>query len=400
MVMEKPAIEGGKPVRKDILPYGFHWIDESDINLVAEVLRKKWITCGSTVDLFEKKLARFLGAKEAVAVSSGTAALDLAVRVLDMSAGSEAITTPLTFIATPNSILYNNCRPVFADVEERTMLISPAEIRKKITKKTGAILPVHIAGQPCDMDEIGEIAEKNGLGVVEDAAHAFGAEYRARKVGCISKLTCFSMHPVKHITTGEGGIITTCDSALAERLRSLRSHGVDKNIRETKSGKGRLFYDMRELGRNYRLTDFQAALGLGQLRKIKMFLQRRERYAKLYSRELAGIQGIEVPFVKPDVKHAWHLYIVRVKPELGIGRDGFIKALRAENIGVAFHYPLVFHHSFYSKNFRYRQGDFPLAEKACSEALTLPLFPKMTKEDVRGVIDAVRKVAEYYGGRA
>jgi len=400
MSMEKPAIEGGKPARQDFLPYGFHWIDEQDIKGVADVLRNKWITCGETVELFEKRLAGFLGAKEAVAVSSGTAALDLAVKSLNLPAGSEAITTPFTFIATPNSIIYNNAKPVFADIEERTMLISPEEIRKKITPKTRAILPVHIAGQPCGMDEIGEIAEENGLDVVEDAAHAFGAEYRGKKIGSLSRLTCFSTHPVKHITTGEGGIITTNDSGLAERLRSLRSHGINTTISEKDGGKKRLFYDMRELGRNYRMTDFQAALGLGQMNKIKRFLGRRERYAKIYSKGLAGIDGIELPFVKPGIKHAWHIYTIKVKPQFGISRDRLIEVLRAENIGASFHYPLIFQHSFYTEKFRHWKGGFPSAERACSEVLTLPLFPKMAKGDVLDVINAVKKIAEYYGGGA
>jgi UDP-4-amino-4,6-dideoxy-N-acetyl-beta-L-altrosamine transaminase len=395
--MDKPALEGGKPVRDTFLPYGKQWITEEDIQKVDEVLRSDWITTGPVLRKFETEFASFVKAKHAIAVSSGTAALHIAVSAAGIGKEDEVITTPMTFAATSNVVVMRGGKPVFADIKNDTFNIDSGEIKKKVTKKTKAIIPVHFTGQPCDLDEIHEIAQENGQIVIEDAAHAVDSEYKGRKVGSISDLSVFSFHPVKNITTGEGGMVTTNNDQLAEQLEMYRNHGINKDANKRFGKEGSWFYEMQHLGLNYRLTDIQAALGLSQLKRISELQDRRRDIVKIYNKELGEIPEISIPHVKDDVKHGWHLYIITIEPEmLKVDRNKIFEALRAENIGVNVHYIPVHLHPYYKDLFGYKEGDYPVSEMIYSKIITLPLFPRMTDDDTFDVINAIKKVVQYY----
>ncbi|MBA7609293.1 UDP-4-amino-4,6-dideoxy-N-acetyl-beta-L-altrosamine transaminase [subsurface metagenome] len=378
-----------KAARGSYLPYGLHWIDEADIEAVIETLKSDWITTGPKVDEFEREFARYTGCEFAVAVNSGTSALDIAVASLDLPRGSEAITTPFTFVATANALLYNGLIPVFADIQRDTYNIDPVQIKKRITNKTRAIVYVDYAGQPCDIDEIKEIATENNLYLIEDAAHACGAEYKGKKVGNFADLTIFSFHPVKHITTGEGGMVTTNNEELYERMRLLRNHGIDKTAMERFGADASWAYDMKLLGRNYRITDFQCALGISQLRKLDAFIERRQKLAGIYNRAFADTKQLTIPYVKPDIKHVWHIYTVLLARELN--RDRFFELMRAENIGVNVHYIPVYRFSYYQECFNFKPEDFPVTEDVFSRIITLPLYPKMSVAELNQVIETIKR---------
>lgn len=387
------AVDGGEPVRKTLLPYGRQYIDEKDILAVVDTLRSDWLTTGPKVSEFEEAFARQVGAKYAVAVSSGTAALHASAFAAGLASGDEAITTPLTFVATSNCILYQGARPVFADIQEGDFRIDPAEIESSITSRTKALIPSDYAGQACDMDEITSIAEEHDLVVVEDAAHALGATYKGRSVGTLANMTVFSAHPVKLITTGEGGVITTDDPILAKRLRQFRNHGITTEARERKQD---WLYEMVTLGYNYRITDFQCALGLSQLAKAEDFMKRRRVIAEKFNRAFEGLPEVEVPVELPDRSSAWHLYPLRLcLDKLRVDRLRVFRALRAENIGVNVHYIPVPWHPYYQK-LGYRRGQCPNAERVYERLLSLPIFPAMTESDVDDVIRAVDKVVRAY----
>jgi len=371
------------------LPYGLHWIDEKDIEEVVKVLRSDWIVMGSKVKEFENAVCDYVGSKHGIAVNSGTAALDIAVNSLEIESG-EVITTPFTFVATAHSILYAGLKPVFADIEKDTFNINPEEVEKKINEKTKAIIYVDFAGHPCEIDELKRIAEENDLWLIEDAAHALGAEYKGKKVGSFADITIFSFHPVKHITTGEGGMCVTDDDELAEKMRILRNQGVETAALERFGPKGKWTYDVKMLGRNYRMTDFQAALGLSQLKKLEYFLKRREEIVKIYMEELADVPFVELPISRPHVRHAWHIFTVLVRK--GINRDEFILHLRERGIGAAVHYIPVYKFSYYREKFGFRPEDFPVAEDISERIVTLPLFPKMADEDVMRVVSTVKDI--------
>ncbi len=400
MDKEKPAIEGGKPVRKEYLPYGLHWIGEDDATFVGRSLLSSWITGGPAIDEFEAALAKYLGCKHVVLVNSGTAALEVAVKAAT-TPGKKIITTPFTFVASANSILYNNSTPIFADIEAPTFNISPAEIINQISKhrELDAILPVHFAGQPCKMDEMSAIAREHGLKVIDDAAHALGAEYNGKKIGSGSlgtEATCFSFHPVKHITTGEGGAIATNNEEIAHKAKLLRNHGIDKSAQQRHGVSAGYEYDMIELGRNFRVTDFQARLGIAQLKNLDDFIKRRSEIAKFYLKEMADIPQLIVPHVEPNVKHAWHIFVIKlVLDKLKVGRDHIFKALKAENIGVNVHYIPVYRHTYYKK-LGYTAKLTPVTEKVFESIITLPIFPKMTHQDEEDVVAAVKKILNYY----
>jgi len=375
-------------MRNKFLPYGKQSIDKDDISEVDKVLKSDWLTTGPKVSEFEENFCRYICCKYAVAVNSGTSALDIAVASIGLKKGSEIITTPFTFVATANCILYNNLKPVFVDIKKDTYNINPDEIKKKITSKTKAIIYVDYAGQPCDISEIIKIANENNLYLIEDAAHACGAEYKNKKVGNFADLTEFSFHPVKHITTGEGGMVTTDNKELYEKLKLLRNHGIDKDA-TTRFGKDASYaYDMKLLGRNYRITDFQCALGISQLKKLDDFIKRREQIVKIYDEEFENIDEVTTPYVKTNIKHAWHIYTILLYEN--INRDTFFNLMKAKNIGVNFHYIPFYKFSYYKENFNFNDTDFTVTEDVLSRILTLPLFQGMNDEDAYDVINAVK----------
>jgi UDP-4-amino-4,6-dideoxy-N-acetyl-beta-L-altrosamine transaminase len=387
------AINGGKPVRSTILPYGHQWVDEEDIAAVIEVLKSDWVTQGPKVDEFETKVAEYCGAKYAVAVSSGTAALHAACAVIGISEGDEVITTPITFAATANAVVYCGGKPVFADIKEDTLNIDHDEIRRRISPRTKALLPVDFAGHPADLDEIKAIAEEKGLIIIEDATHALGAEYKGRKIGSLADMTIFSFHPVKHITTGEGGMILTDNEEFYAKLKTLRHHGIVKD----NPSQGSWYYEIYNPGYNFRLTDFQCALGISQLSKLDRFIQRRREIAARYNEAFADMEEVITPLEDKDVKAAYHIYVIQLRTELlKGGRKEIYEALRAENIGVNVHYMPIHLHPFYRNKFGYERGNYPKAERYYDRAITLPIFPKMSNQDVRDVIKAMEKVITYF----
>jgi len=390
------AINGGSPVRPTPLPYGRQSIEESDIQAVVDVLRSDWLTTGPKVSEFEESCAARVGAKHAVSFSSGTAGLHAAAFAAGLKPGDEAITTPMTFAATANCVLYQGATPVFADVSRDTLNLDPVQVAKKVSSKTRAILPVDYAGHPAELEAICELARHRGLVVIEDACHALGAEYRGRQVGSIADLTVFSFHPVKHITTGEGGMVATNKSDLADTLRRFRNHGISSEARQRQSA-GQWHYEMVMLGYNYRLPDIACALGIEQLKRLDANLARRRAIAERYTAALQQIPGVISPAVRPESNPAWHLYPIRLELEkLTADRAQIFRALRAENIGVNVHYIPVHLHPYYRDLFGYRGGEFPVAEDAYSRLISLPMFHGMTDQDVDDVIAAVGKVLSVY----
>ena len=393
----KLAICGGEPVRSDFLPYGHQWLDERDLSAVVEALKGDWITQGPTVNEFEQRVADYCGARYAVAVSSGTAALHAACAVAGIAAGDEVVTTPLTFAATANAVVYCGGKPVFADIRPDTLNIDPAEIEKRITPQTKAILPVDFTGHPADLDAIRDIARAHDLIVIEDAAHALGAEYHGHKIGGLSDMTVLSFHPVKHITTGEGGMILTNSKTFYEKLKIFRHHGIVKDPDKLTRDEGPWYYEIQNLGYNLRITDFQCALGLSQLSKLDRFVRRRREIAAQYTEAFSQLPEVITPREANDVKAAYHIYVIQLRTELlRVGRREIFEALRAENIGVNVHYVPVHYHPFYQRKFGYQRGDYPHTEHYYQRAITLPLFPKMGDQDVQDVIEAVSKVVGYY----
>lgn len=394
--MAKLAIEGGSPVRKKMLPYGRQCLSEQDIARVVDVLRSDWLTTGPKVAEFENAFASSVGAKHAVSFSSGTAALHGAVFAAGLQTGDEVITSPMTFCATANCVLYQGGTPVFADICPDTLNIDPARAAERISARTKVILPVDYAGHPADLEPIVDLAQKHGLVVVEDACHALGAEYRGAKVGSISHMTAFSFHPVKHITTGEGGMVTTNDPDLAARLRMFRNHGLDSDGYQ-RANEGQWHYQMKFLGYNYRLTDISCALGLSQLSRLEENVQRRRAIAQRYETGLQGIPGVNTPVVREEANSAWHLYVIRPGLDLLRGdRDKVVAALRAEGIGANVHYLPVHLHRYYRDRFGYKEGDYPVSEEIYKEIVSLPMFHGMTDQDVDDVIEAVHRVLTHY----
>jgi perosamine synthetase len=392
------AVDGGTPVRKTLLPYGRQSIGEDDIQAVVDVLRSDWLTTGPKVGEFEEAFATRVGAKYGVSFSSGTAALHGAAFAAGLKAGDEAVTTPMTFAATANCVMYQGATPVFADVSADTLNLDPEKVAARITPRTRAIIPVDYAGHPADLDPILAVAERHGLTVIEDACHALGAEYHGRRTGGIAHMSVFSFHPVKHLATGEGGMITTDREDFAESLRRFRNHGISSDARQRQAS-GQWHYEMVSLGFNYRLTDVACALGLSQLKKLAANLARRREIAERYSAAFRHLPSVHVPGVRPDVNPAWHLYPIRVKAErLNADRAGVFRALRAENIGVNLHYIPVHLHPYYRDRFGYRGGEYPIAEAAYEQLISLPVFHGMTERDIQDVITAVGKVLNHYCG--
>jgi perosamine synthetase len=391
------AIHGGSPVRNTLLPYGRQSIDENDIQAVVDTLRSDWLTTGPRVGEFEEAFAARVGAKHAVSFSSGTAALHAAAFAAGLKAGDEAVTTPLSFVATANCVLYQGATPVLADVSADTLNLDPERAASKITSRTRAILTVDYAGHPSELATILELADRHGLIVIEDACHALGAEYDGVPVGSLAHMTVFSFHPVKHITTGEGGMVTTGEASMAETLRRFRNHGISSDARQRQAA-GQWHYEMVLLGFNYRLTDIACALGLQQLQKLDANLARRREIAGRYTSAFRRIPGVIPPAVRDSTNPAWHLYPIRLNTEmLGAGRSEVFRALRAENIGVSVHYIPIHRQPYYRDRFGYKGGEYPVAEGAYERLISLPMFPGMSDDDVEDVIRAVDKVLIHFG---
>ncbi|MCT4585622.1 MAG: UDP-4-amino-4,6-dideoxy-N-acetyl-beta-L-altrosamine transaminase [Peptostreptococcaceae bacterium] len=393
----KLAINGGKKASDTYIPYGKQWIDDDDIDEVIKVLKSDYLTTGPKVLEFEKKVANYVGSKYAVAFSNGTAALHGACFAAGITKGDEVITSPLTFAASANCVLYMGGMPVFADINIQNYNIDINDIKKRITNKTKAIIPVDFTGQSVDMDEVMKIANENNLIVIEDAAHALGSEYKGKKIGQKAHMTEFSFHPVKHITTGEGGVITTNYKELYEKLMLFRTHGItrDKNLLNNKK-KPSYYYEQIDLGYNYRMTDIQCALGISQMDKLDKFIEKRRDIVKFYNKAFANIKEIITPFEEDYSKSAYHLYIIRLElDKLNADRDEIYEALQAENIGVNVHYIPVYKHPYY-KELGYKESDYKNTQEVYNSIITLPLYPKMSSENIDDVVNAVIKVINYY----
>jgi len=376
-----------------MIPYGRQSIDEDDIRAVVEVLRSDWLTTGPVVDAFEQAVVSAVGSSHGVAVSSGTAALHAAMYAIGISRGDEVIVPAMTFAATANAVVFQQGRPVFTDVEEKTLLMDASHVEEKITPRTKAIIAVDYAGQPCDYDALREIADRHGIVLVADACHALGATYRGRSAGSLADLNIFSFHPVKHITTGEGGMVTTGSAEYARKMRMFRTHCIDSDSRKREEN-STWFYEMVDLGFNYRLTDIQCALGISQLKKLRRWIERRREIAAIYDEAFLHNKVIEPLSVYPHVVHVYHLYVVRLKLQhTSKSKRQIYNALRNAGIGVNVHYIPVHLHPYYRERFGTREGMCPVSERAFEEILSIPIFPDMRDEDVRRVIDEITKAA-------
>ncbi|QMV41654.1 UDP-4-amino-4,6-dideoxy-N-acetyl-beta-L-altrosamine transaminase [Cohnella cholangitidis] len=382
------------PIRDTFLPYGKQMIDEDDIEAVIQVLRSPYITQGPAIDKFERAIAEYSGAKYAVAFSNGTAALHGACYAAGIGPGDEVITTPITFLASSNCVLYCGGAPVFADIRSDTYNIDPDGAAKKITQRTKAIIAVDFSGQPTETDRLSTLAHDHGLVLIQDAAHSLGATYADRRVGSLADMTMFSFHPVKHITTGEGGVIVTDNEQYRDRLLMFRSHGMTRDPELLERNDGPWYYEMHELGYNYRMTDIQAALGASQVHKLDRLIQRRREIAEAYDRAFSNIPGLTIPYQLPQADSSWHLYVVRWDEGLVMGgRDRAFELLRSMNIGVHVHYIPIYRQPYYRK-LGYDREEYPNAEHFYRTAMTLPLFPQMSDQDVEDVIQSVLQVAQ------
>jgi perosamine synthetase len=371
-----------------LLPYGHQTIEDQDIQAVTEVLKSDWLTTGPKVREFEKAIAEISGAKHGVAVNSGTAALHCAMAAFNLCKGDEVIVTPMTFAASANCIAYMGATPVFADVDSETLLINPIDVEKKITNKTKGIIAVDYAGQPCDYDSLRTIADKNNLFLVADACHSIGGDLNGKKVGSLADITIFSFHPVKHITTGEGGMAVCASDELAERMRRFRTHGIVSGVSESESW----LYEMQELGFNYRITDFQCALGLSQLSRLPEWVEKRRAIAASYDYGFNEVEELQPLGKRDGAGHAYHLYVINIiagnRPER---RKQVFNYLRENRILVQVHYIPVHLHPYYKKTFNTHKGLCPVAEHAYEGIISLPMFPAMQKSDPQRVIDTVKE---------
>lgn len=393
-----PAARGADSLNMSaMLPYGRQALNEDDIQAVAEALRRERITQGPLIEAFERRVAEYCGARYAVAMANGTAALHAACAVAGLGTGDEAITSPLTFSATAAAVLHCGAQPVLADIREDTLNLDPAAVESRLAPRTRAILPVDFAGLPADLDAIREIARKRELVVIEDAAHALGAELRGRKIGGLSDMTILSFHPVKHITTGEGGMVLTNNPEYSEKLRLFRHHGIVREPARWVNGGGAWYYEVQELGHNFRITDFQCALGLSQMEKLEGFIRRRREIAALYNSAFGRLTELILPVEPEGFVSSYHIYVLQFRLErMRATRGEIFDALQRDAIGVNVHYVPLHFHPLYQRRCGYRIGDFPVAERYYERALTLPLFPAMSDADVERVIGAVERVVARY----
>jgi dTDP-4-amino-4,6-dideoxygalactose transaminase len=382
-------------LRTRFLEFSVPLLGDAEIDSVVDCLRSGWLTSGHKVKAFEQEFARYIGCSHALAVNSCTAALHLGLEAVGVQPGDEVITSPMTFAATAAVIEHLGARPVLVDCEAESLNLDPARLEAAITPRTRAIVPVHFAGQPCDMEAILAIARAHGLAVVEDAAHALPARVKGRLVGTLGDITCFSFYATKTITTGEGGMVTTDREDYAARMRMMHLHGMSRDAWKRYTQNGSWSYDILAAGFKYNLTDIAASIGIAQLARADAFHVRRVQIARAYTTGLSGVRGVRTPVVRDEGGHAWHLYVVQVVPEaLTIDRDEFIRRLVAMNIGVSVHFIPLHVHPYYRDKYGYRPDDFPTAYRAFQRILSLPLYPKMSDDDVQDVIDAVRSLAE------
>lgn len=372
------------------IPYGRQSIDEEDIQAVIETLKSDYLTTGPKIAEFEKCVAEYVGVKYAVAVSNGTAALHVACLAAGIGDGDEVITTPITFVASANCVLYLGAKPVFADIKPDTYNIDPEDVKKKISDKTKAIIAVHFTGQPCEMDKLQQIAKEHNLLLIEDAAHALGADYKGQRIGGISDLTTLSFHPVKHITTGEGGMITTNSKELYEKLLIFRSHGITRNPELMIKNDGDWYYEQQELGYNYRMTDIQCALGISQMKKLDAFVQRRREIAEKYQNAFSNCSGLILPWQQEGCHNSWHLYVIQVKDK---DRKQIFDALKARNIGVNVHYIPVYTQPYYRQH-GFEEICCPEAELLYHRIISLPIYPGLTEEEQDYVIEQVKELVD------
>jgi perosamine synthetase len=380
-------------VRASFLNFSEPMLGDTEIASVVDCLRSGWLTSGHRVKEFERDFAAYVGSAHALAVNSCTAALHLGLEAVGVKPGDEVITSPMTFTATAAVIEHLGARPVLVDCEPDSLNLDPSRLEAAITPRTRAILPVHFAGQACDMDAIMDIARGRGLAVVEDAAHALPTRHRGRMVGTLGDITCFSFYATKTITTGEGGMAVTDREDYAERMRLMHLHGMSHDAWKRYTKNGSWAYEILAAGFKYNLTDIAASIGIAQLTRADAFHTRRLQIARAYSAALSGLPGLRTPVAADECGHAWHLYVVQVVPDaLTIDRDEVIRRLVAMNIGVSVHFIPLHQHPYYREKYGFRPGDLPVASAASQRILTLPLYPKMTDDDVQDVIDAVRSV--------
>jgi dTDP-4-amino-4,6-dideoxygalactose transaminase len=384
-------------MHQGFLPFAMPDIGEAEAESVVETLRSGWLTTGPKAHRFEADFAEYVGCQHAVAVNSATAALHLALSAVGLEEGDEVLVPTMTFAATAEVVLYFKARPVLVDCRPETLNLDPDQLEKAITAKTKAIMPVHIAGQACDMDRILEIASDYDLRVIEDAAHALPARYRGKMIGTLGDITCFSFYATKTITTGEGGMAVTENPEWADRMRIMGLHGISKDAWKRYTAEGSWYYEILYPGFKYNLTDIAAAIGIEQLKKCTHFWEVRQRYATLYNKGFQDVPAIITPYVAPEVQHAWHLYVIQLDLErLRIGRNEFIALLKQEGIGTSVHFIPLHLHPYYRDTFGYGPADFPHASFAFERIVSLPIYPKMTDADVQRVIDTVRGLVRRY----
>ena len=398
-------VVGDVAEKLEFIPYCLPSISDEERAEVADTLSTTWLTKGPKSVRFEKAFAEYVGCEHAIAVSSCTAALHLAVRVIDIQPGDEVITTPMTFCATTEILEYQNAKPVFVDIDPITFNLDIDQIESKITDRTRAIMPVHYAGIPCDMDKLMAIARRHNLEVIEDAAHAAGTRYKGNQIGSMGNLTCYSFYPTKNMTTGEGGMLTTNNAEYADKARVLSLHGISKDAWKRYSSQGQWFYEVTEMGYKYNFTDIQASLGLQQLKKLDHFNEVREKYARMYVEAFQGLPGINLPdfysaylngdYADQGYYNCWHLFTVLVDDKvLSINRDQFIEELKAKQIGTSVHFIPVHLHPYYADKYGYQRGDFPVTESIYDQTMSIPLYPAMSEDQIHRIANAVREIAE------
>ncbi|MGL1902889.1 MAG: UDP-4-amino-4,6-dideoxy-N-acetyl-beta-L-altrosamine transaminase [Fibrobacterales bacterium] len=372
-----------------MIPYGKQSIDDDDIEAVVSVLRSDWLTTGPAVEAFESSFAKYVGVSHAVAFCNGTAALHALCFACDLGKGDEVITTPLSFVATANAIVYTGATPVFVDIDPNTLLLDPKKIEKRITPQTKAVLTVDYAGQPSYYSELQSICDKHGILLLADACHAVGAEYNENKVGSLAAMSAFSFHPVKHITTGEGGMVTTDSLELKNKLKQFRNHGIATDFKEREKS-GVWEYDMKSLGYNYRITDLQCALGMTQLKKLDVWITKRNQIAEKYNEAFAKCSDIEVIEQLDSIVNAYHLFVIKVKKEK---RNRLITELREKGIGVNVHYKPIYLHTYYKDTLQIK-GNCPVAESVYDEIISIPIFPLLTEAEQDFILSTIIQLCE------